>query len=319
MTSALMASVAAFAFALLVGLPIVGWLRAQHLGKAISELGPSSHSVKAGTPTMGGLLIFASVGLVTATVNRFGGPAELLVIGVVGTTMAIGVADDFGTLVGRRQGGLSWRLKIALLTVLSVVVAYVLYEPLGIREVIVPGSGSVALGALFIPAAVVVMLSTTTAVAITDGLDGLLGGTAASAFAAYGVISMFQGDVFLGTFCFTVVGALLGFLWFNVNPARVFMGDTGALPLGAALSTVALLTGHWLILPIIGVVFVVEAASDIIQIAYFQSTGGRRLFRMAPIHIHFELIGWAEQQVVARFWLVSVAAGMAGVALALAM
>ena len=133
------------------------------------------------------------------------------------------------------------------------------------------------------------VFATTTSVAITDGLDGLLGGTAAIAFAAYAVIASVQGRSYLGTFSFTVVGALLGFLWYNAHPAQVFMGDAGALPLGATLATVALMTGHWLLLPVIGIVFVAEALSDVLQIAYFQTTGGRRLFRMAPLHHHFEL------------------------------
>ena len=137
------------------------------------------------------------------------------------------------------------------------------------------------------------------------------------AFAAYAVIAFMQGQEFLATFSFTVVGALLGFLWYNAHPARVFMGDTGALPLGALLATVALMTGHWLLLPVIGVVFVAEALSDVIQIAYFQTTGGRRLFRMTPLHHHFELIGWSETQVTLRMWLFGIAAAMVGVALAL--
>jgi phospho-N-acetylmuramoyl-pentapeptide-transferase len=314
-----MAGVAAFALALLLGTPIVAWLRARHLGKAISELGPSSHATKAGTPTMGGLLIFAAVGGVTATVNRAGGEPALLVLAVVAITMAIGVADDFGTLVGRRQAGLSWRLKLGMLAVLAGTVAWVLYARFDQTTMHVPLGDTYQLGAIFIPLAAAVLLATTTAVAITDGLDGLLGGTAALAFVAYGVIAYFQAEPFLTTFAFTVVGALMGFLWFNANPARVFMGDTGALPLGAALATIALLTGHWLLLPVVGVVFVLNAASDVLQIAYFQTTGGRRLFRMAPLHNHFELAGWPEQQIVARFWLLGAAGALAGVAIALAM
>jgi phospho-N-acetylmuramoyl-pentapeptide-transferase len=319
MSESLMAGVAAFVLALLIGAPVVARLRALHLGKAISELGPSSHATKAGTPTMGGVLIFAAVAVVTVAVNRSGGAAAVLVLAVVAVTMAIGIADDFGTLVGRRSAGLSWRLKVALLTVMALLVAWVLHDRLDRSFVHVPLGETYELGLVFIPLAAAVLVATTTSVAITDGLDGLLGGTAAIAFVAYGVIAYVEGQPFLSTFAFTVVGALMGFLWFNANPARVFMGDAGALPLGAALATIALLTGHWLLLPIIGVVFVLNAVSDLLQIAYFQTTGGRRLFRMAPLHNHFELVGWPEQQIVARFWLLGFAGALAGLAIALAM
>jgi phospho-N-acetylmuramoyl-pentapeptide-transferase len=153
-------------------------------------------------------------------------------------------------------------------------------------------------------------------VAITDGLDGLAGGTTALAFFAYGVIALLQDQTYLATFCFTVVGATAGFLWYNSYPARVFMGDTGALALGSSLAVAALMTGHWLILPIIGIVFVLEALSDLIQIAYFRLTGGRRVFKMSPLHHHFELVGWSEPQVVMRFSLVGVVGAFLGVTLA---
>ena len=196
--------------------------------------------------------------------------------------------------------------------------SWVCYSLLDAHSVNVPDLGKFDIGISYLVVAFIVVFATTTSVAITDGLDGLLGGTAAVAFVAYGVIAVAQEQDFVATFCLTVAGALLGFLWFNAHPARVFMGDTGALPLGAALGTVALMTGHWLLLPVIGVVFVAEAASDVIQIAYFKTTGGRRIFRMAPLHNHLELIGWSEPQIVTRLWLVSIAGGMVGIALALA-
>ena len=180
-----------------------------------------------------------------------------------------------------------------------------------------PWGGQYDIGYVYIPIAIITLFATTSAVSITDGLDGLLGGTAALAFAAYAVIAFLQGQFFLATFSFTVVGALLGFLWYNAHPAALFMGDTGALPLGALLGTVALMTGHWLLLPVIGIVFVAEASSTVIQIVFFQVTGGRRLFRMTPLHHHFELLGWSEPQVVMRMWLFGVAGAMVGIALAL--
>src|SRR5262249_29158671 len=162
---------------------------------------------------------------------------------------------------GRR--GLTWRLKFALIAVLGCVVAATLYWGLDVQSVNVPWVGQFPLGPAYLVIAFATFFMTTSAVSITDGLDGLLGGTAAFAFGASAVLAFIQGQLFLAVFSFTVTGALLGFLWYNVHPAAVFMGDTGALPLGAALATVALMTGHWLLLPVIGCVFVAEACSDV--------------------------------------------------------
>lgn len=318
MTHALLAGGFAFLLTLLAGTQVVPWLRRQKLGKAISEEGPSSHMTKSGTPTMGGLLIFGTVAVVTVFSNLNDRLSILLPLGVVAFTMAIGAYDDLGTLVGGKRRQLSWRIKFVLLFGLSVVVSCVLYFGLDARSINIPWAGKYEIGYAYIPIAVVVVFAMTPATAITDGLDGLLGGTAAVAYAAYAVIAFAQGQEYLGTFSFTVVGALLGFLWYNAHPASVFMGDTGALPLGAGLATIALMTGHWLLLPVVGLVFVAEAASTVFQIAYFQTTGGQRLFRMTPLHHHFELIGWSEPQVVMRFWLFGIAAAMVGVGLALA-
>ena len=320
MTEALLTGSAAFVLALLAGGSVVRWLRRQRIGKAISEEGPSTHGVKAGTPTMGGLLIFGTVALVTIPTNLFDRLSILLPLGVVVSGLVVGALDDMGTLVDRFPGRreLSWRLKLLYQLGLAVAVALILYFALEARSVNVPWLGGYELGLFYIPIAVATVIATTSAVSITDGLDGLLGGTAAVAFAAYGIIAFLQGQAFLVTFSFTVVGALLGFLWYNAHPASLFMGDTGALPLGAALATLALMTGHWLLLPIVGVVFVAEAGSTLIQIAYFQTTGGRRFFRMTPLHHHMELIGWSEPQVVLRLWLFAFAGAMVGVALALA-
>jgi phospho-N-acetylmuramoyl-pentapeptide-transferase len=151
----------------------------------------------------------------------------------------------------------------------------------------------------------------------TDGLDGLAGLICATAFAAYGGIALMQGNIFVARFCFTVVGALFGFLWFNVHPAMMIMGDTGSLSIGAVLGVVALMTGQWVLLPIIAIIPVSEAASDVLQILYFKATKGKRLFKMAPLHHHFELLGWSETQIVQRFWLIGLLAAMIGMALAL--
>jgi phospho-N-acetylmuramoyl-pentapeptide-transferase len=146
----------------------------------------------------------------------------------------------------------------------------------------------------------------------------LAGLISATAFAAYGGIALMQGNLFVGRFCFTIVGAIFGFLWFNVHPAMLFMGDTGSLSLGAVLGVVSLMTGQWLLLPLIAIIPLSNSASDILQVAYFKMTKGKRLFKMAPLHHHFELIGWSETQVVQRFWLITLLAAMFGVALAMA-
>jgi phospho-N-acetylmuramoyl-pentapeptide-transferase len=171
------------------------------------------------------------------------------------------------------------------------------------------------LGTWYIPIATVIIVGFSNAVNFTDGLDGLAGLISATAFAAYGVIALLQNQFFLARFSFTIVGALFGFLWFNVHPAELFMGDTGSLAIGATLATIALMTGHWLVLPIIAIIPVSEIISVVLQIIYFKITKGKRLFKMSPIHHHFELLGWSETQVVQRFWLVSLMAAMIGIAI----
>jgi phospho-N-acetylmuramoyl-pentapeptide-transferase len=175
----------------------------------------------------------------------------------------------------------------------------------------------IELGVMYIPIAAFIIVASCNAVNLTDGLDGLAGLISATAFAAYGVIALLQGQVFLVRFCFTLVGAIFAFLWYNVHPAELFMGGTGSLSLGATLAVVALMTGQWAILPIIAIIPVSVTLSDILQIAYFKLTKGRRLFKMAPLQHHFELMGWSETQVVQRFWLVGLLAALVGVALAL--
>jgi phospho-N-acetylmuramoyl-pentapeptide-transferase len=177
-------------------------------------------------------------------------------------------------------------------------------------------------GPLIIPVTILIIVGTSNAVNLADGLDSLAGSISSVAFACYGTIAYLQNQVPLMTFCFTVVGALLAFLWYNAHPAQMFMGDTGSLALGATLGLVAVWTGQWLLLPIIGLVFVAEAASVMIQVSYFKWTKrlygeGRRIFKMTPLHHHFELLGWSEMQIKERFWLVAVLCGMLGVALAL--
>ncbi len=321
MIRALLAGGISFALTAGLGWPMIQYLRARRAGKAISEDQPASHQTKAGTPTFGGFIIWAPTLIVTAlAVDWLEHRSILLPLGMIAATGAIGFIDDLGTLQERagRHGGLSWRLKIALLTLLATGAAWVLYGALDVESVNVPWLGSYALGPAYMIIAVVTIVATTSAVAVTDGLDTLAGGTTLFAFVAYGAIAFVQGQDFVATFAFIIAGANLGFLWYNAHPARVFMGDTGALALGSSLAIVALMTGHWLLLPLVGLVFVAEGASNVIQIGYFRLSGGGRIFRRAPLHHHFEEIGWGETAIVTRFWVVAIIACMVGVALALA-
>jgi phospho-N-acetylmuramoyl-pentapeptide-transferase len=275
---------------------------------------------------MGGVMIIVPVVMMTILLNA----ASLIGLNVLGRSVLVpllgmigyailGAIDDWEGIRGPRRGlGMRARTKFIFQVILAVALAVALRYLLNVPQMFWPGIKSVFdLGVFYIPIAVLIIVGMSNAVNFTDGLDGLAGLISATAFAAYGGIALIQGQVFLGRFCFTVVGALFGFLWFNVHPAELFMGDTGALSLGATLGIVALMTGQWLLLPVIAIIPVSEVLSDILQIGYFRWTKGRRLFKMAPIHHHFELLGWSETQVVQRFWLVGLLCAMLGVALAL--
>ncbi len=318
----------------------VGWgpvlmriLRRYKIGKRIRIDGPSGHRVKMGTPTMGGLMIVVPVVLITLALNLYNllgrtmiGRSILVPLGVMLAYAVIGAVDDLAGVRGVRRGeGLSARRKLLVEIPLTLGVAVVMKVlPMQFAgQVGVPGiHRAVELGWAWVPIAAFVILGSANAVNLTDGLDGLAGIIVASAFAGYGVIALLQGQVHLVHFCFTVVGASFAFLWYNAHPAQMFMGDTGSLALGATLGTVALMTGQWLLLPVVALIPVAETLSVVLQVLYFKYTRrkfgrGRRLFKMSPLHHHFELLGWSETQVVQRFWLVELLAVMAGVALAL--
>lgn len=315
-----------FMLAVIWGPPLLRVLRYFRIGKLIRVEGPDHHFAKMGTPTMGGVLIILPVTLVTVLLNAASligvtvlGRSVLLPLLVMLSFALLGAIDDWEGIRGPRRGlGMRARTKFLLQVGLALIVAFALKYLLQVPELFWPGvQEPLTLGNLYIPLAVFTIVGLSNAVNLTDGLDGLAGLITATAFAAYGGIALLQGQVFLGRFCFTLVGALFGFLWWNVHPAQLFMGDTGSLSLGATLGVVALMTGQWLLLPIIAIIPVSEALSVIIQVAYFKATGGKRIFRMAPLHHHFELGGWSETQVVQRFWLVSLLFAMFGVALAL--
>jgi phospho-N-acetylmuramoyl-pentapeptide-transferase len=337
-----------FFLAVIWGRPLINLLRRLRIGKQIRLDGPSSHKAKVGTPTMGGLMILVPVFVITVVLNfanflsgfsagraflaYFGfehgsmliGKSILVPLGVMVGFGLLGAFDDLAGVRGRHQGiGLLARYKFAGQVFVALVTALGLHFALDLRSVAVPTvAPKIDIGVWYVPVAMFIIIGTSNAVNLTDGLDGLAGSTAALAFAAYGIIAFLQGQYPLLAFCFTTVGALMAFLWYNAYPADLFMGDTGSLALGATLAVVALLSGQWLLLPIIGFIFVAEVGSVVLQVAYFQLTKrrygqGRRLFKMSPLHHHFELLGWSETQVTQRFWLVGILAAMLGIALAL--
>jgi phospho-N-acetylmuramoyl-pentapeptide-transferase len=307
-----------FVVAFLCGSPLIRVLNSLRVGKEIRPEGPDRHMEKSGTPTMGGIMVWASVFLCTALFNVVQNPSIVVPLVVIATTGFVGMIDDLQTLVGRSIGGMTARAKMAGLILIATGAALAIEVLLRIDFVYIPTiTEPLQIGLLAVPLAILAIIGTANAVNLTDGLDSLAGVCAAVSFTCYGIIAHLQGQGPLATFCFTVVGALLAFLWFNAHPAQLFMGDTGALSLGAALATVAVMTGHVLLLPIIGIVFVTEALSVMAQVTYFKLSGGKRLLKMSPLHHHFELAGWSETQVAQRFWLISMLSGMVGIGLAL--
>jgi phospho-N-acetylmuramoyl-pentapeptide-transferase len=318
-TYALLTGCVAAIISALAGVPFIALLRERKIGKAISAEGPETHLTKEGTPTMGGILIVAVALLVALAAAVPKDRAVLLPIAVALVFLVIGVWDDFGTLIDRGQREAHDRtgmiMKIGGFAITGIVAGYVLYDQIDAPRLLVPHYGSYDIGPGYVLIAIALIVAVTSAEGVTDGLDMLSGSLNAVAFSAFGAIALMQHDTALATFCFVVVGALVGFLWHNAYPAHVFMGDSGALPLGGALAVVALMTGWWLLAPVIGVVFVAEILSDVIQIGYFRLSGGRRVFRMAPLHHHFEKLGWHETTVTARFVAAGVVGAMCGVAL----
>ena len=319
-------SLLAFIMTVIWGKPLIRMLSYFKVGKIIREEGPDRHKDKLGTPTMGGLMIIAPVLLLTILLNA----ATLLGFDILGQSVLVplfvlisfgllGMVDDWEGIRGSRRGlGMRARTKFLIQLALGITIAFALKYTIDVPEMFWPGyPEAFDLGNWYIPIATIIIVGFSNAVNFTDGLDGLAGLISATTFAAYGGIALLQDQFFLARFCFTIVGSLFGFLWFNVHPAELFMGDTGSLAIGATLATFALMTGQWLVLPVIAIIPVSEIISVVLQIIYFRFTKGKRLFRMAPIHHHFELLGWSETQVVQRFWLVSLMAAMLGIAIIL--
>jgi phospho-N-acetylmuramoyl-pentapeptide-transferase len=315
-----------FLMAVIWGPPLLRILKHFKIGKVIRVEGPNSHISKMGTPTMGGVMFIAPVALLTILLNAASllgfnvlGRSVLLPLGTLFVYGVLGMIDDWEGIRGVRKGiGMRARTKFFLQIIIATIIGLTLKYVLDVPEMFWPSlKMEIPLGIFYIPIAIVTIVGFSNAFNLTDGLDGLAGLISATAFTAFGAIALIQGQFYLGRFCFTLVGAIFGFLWFNVHPAQLFMGDTGSLALGATLGVVALMTGQWLLLPIIAIIPVSETLSVMLQVAYFKLSGGQRLFKMSPLHHHFELSGWSETQVVQRFWLVSLIATLIGIALAL--
>ena len=308
----------AFALVVILMPPYIRLLQAIGFGKRIREEGPETHYVKEGTPTMGGLLIVIVV-LAIFFFLRQPGPDTFAPLAALAGVGALGAFDDY--LNARTGEGIRARQKLIWLTVVAFVAAWQIQDTYNITAIAVPFYGDVLISPwLYVVFGAFAIVAASNGVNLTDGLDGLSGGTVAIAFVAYMLIALLnqptQTD--LALLCALIIGALLGFLWFNVHPAQIFIGDSGALSLGATLAVTALITGQILVLPLIGIIFVVETASVLLQVAYFRLTGGKRLFRMSPIHHHFELGGWDEEKITIRFWIVGILAALLGVTLFLA-
>jgi phospho-N-acetylmuramoyl-pentapeptide-transferase len=312
-----------FALVVLLMPVFIRFLRRLGMGKRIRLEGPETHYVKEGTPTMGGLLVVGVVlgiaGLMELATHSFVDSSTFAPLATLALVGLLGTADDW--LNARTGDGISGRQKLLWQSVVAGVAAWQIQDTYQITALAVPFLGSFSIPpAAYILIAAFAIVATSNAVNITDGLDGLAGGTLIFAFIGYMVIAAVafpREPANLAVLCALIVGALLAFLWFNVHPAQIFMGDSGALALGATLAVTALIAGQVLLLPLIGLVFVLETGSVILQVISVQLRG-RRLFLMSPLHHHFELRGWHEEKITLRFWIVGVLAALVGVAFFLA-
>ncbi len=320
------ATLTALFIAFLVGPPLIRMLANLRVGQPIRAIGPNHHD-KAGTPTMGGLLILLSLLVSVLLWSNLDGRFVWTVIGVTVGFGLLGFIDDYRKVTEGHSAGISVRMKLFWQTLLALAVAIAIYsDPSFDAHLAVPFFKNFTphLGWLYIPVATFVIVGTSNAVNLTDGLDGLAIGpvmVAAGTFlllsyaaghagiADYLAIKYVPGSGTLAIFCGALIGGGMGFLWFNASPAQLFMGDVGSLALGGALGTIAVLIRQEILLAVVGGIFVIETLSVVIQVTYFKLTG-KRVFLMAPIHHHFEKLGWPEQRIVIRFWIISAILGL---------
>jgi phospho-N-acetylmuramoyl-pentapeptide-transferase len=317
----------------------IRFLKAKKLGKNIRDASAAPimaqlHAAKAGTPTMGGVVIWGTVVCVTlllamsctylksaiaCQVNFLSRSQTLLPLGALVAAALVGLVDDYLNIrkIGDKGGGLRMRHRLISYSLIALGGAWWFYTKLGRDVVHIPFLGDVAFGIWYVPFFMFVIIATSFSVNETDGLDGLAGGLLLAAFGAYGVIAFSTGRYDLAAFCAAIFGALLAFVWYNITPAAFFMGDTGAMALGTALGVIAMLIHQPLVLPIVGLCFVVESVSVLLQLASKKLRNGKKIFKSAPLHHHFEAIGWGEPRIVMRFWIVGFVAAWIGTVLAL--
>lgn len=308
----LLSALLAFAVSLVVGPRAIAYLHRLKVGQRIREDGPKTHLDKAGTPTMGGILIILAIIIGVVVFPPITHNQIIMLFATVGFA-TVGFLDDFIKVVAKRSLGLRAREKLVAQFGLALLIALYASARVGTDFLVPFSNGVLELPFwLYVPLTVFVLVGTVNAVNLTDGLDGLATGTIAVSAATFGIIALLLGYPDLVLFAGALTGACLGFFWFNAPPARIIMGDTGSFALGAALAVLAILTKTTLFLPIIGGLYVVETLSVIIQVAYFRLSGGGRIFRMAPLHHHFEVKGLAETTVMIRFWLVALVFAILG-------
>ena len=324
--SSLAIAISSISFLLTViwGSPFVRMLRKLNIGKIIRIDVPESHMAKMNTPTMGGFMFLIPVTLLTVILNavslfgsRLIGSSILVPLAAMWGYALIGAVDDWEGIRGPRRGlGMRGKTKFLLQCLVALVIAYALKEILQVPHLLWPtASEPLNLGWSYLIVAAFIIVAYANAINLTDGIDGLAGMISIGAFGVYGIIALMQGQIYLGRFCFCIIGAMAGFLWFNGKPAALYMGDTGSQALGATLAVVALMTGRWLFLPLIAIIPTAEVLSVIIQVLYFKATGGKRIFKKTPIHHHFEMIDWEENQIVMRFWLIELIGAILGLSL----
>jgi phospho-N-acetylmuramoyl-pentapeptide-transferase len=304
------AGVGALILGLILGPLLIPRLRKLHLGQYIRSDGPQRHLDKSGTPTMGGILFLIILPVVQVISGNTDLRSLMVLLAVVGFGL-IGMTDDLLKFRHRQSEGLSPRQKMAAQVAFSLIFVTLVYGLTGVRSVTLPvGGRTLYLGMWYIPIMMFVMVATVNAVNLTDGVDGLAAGVTFIVALAYTLLFRNWNLEGLAQFAGALAGVCLSFLFYNLHPAKLFMGDTGALCLGGAVGALAVLSDTAALLPLLGIVYVLEAGSDILQVTYFKWTHGRRLFRMAPLHHHFELKGWSEERIVVVFWLTSALAAL---------
>jgi phospho-N-acetylmuramoyl-pentapeptide-transferase len=327
----LMATFTALFIYFAMGKAMITYLSRKQFWQTVRDDGPVSHMDKRGTPTMGGLPLWISVVISVFLWSRFAEPFVLIALCLILAFGLIGFLDDYRKVVLKDAKGLRARWKFPLQVACATVAALVLFDVVGLnKELTIPFFKGVLpnLGWWYIPFAVLVIVGTSNAVNLTDGLDGLVSVPSIVAFLAYAILAYVAGHAMIAKYlsvqavvgsgemaviCGAVIGASMGFLWYNAHPASIFMGDVGSLPMGALLGYVALVTKNEILLILIGGIFVMETLSVITQVISFKLTG-KRIFRMAPIHHHFELKGWAESKVIVRFWIIAFILALASLA-----